>query len=324
MKAFLKSVDIDKLLIAGNIFMFILLLFTAFLIVRAAVENNVLNRLKQWMKDSENNRITEEEMLRLQEGKQEKANKFYRLDLMLNQSGIKRKLEFMSSEYLILLSVLSAVAGYIVTGMIKSWNVAAIVGMTVLFIPFLTVKLLAGINHGRVEKQIIHFLNMIENYSRTQDNIVSIFGKVYPFLEEPLSTAVRECYTEAYNTGDVSVAFRKLESKIVHEKLSDILQNLELCGMHEANYQVIISESRAVMTRYIASKTAAKGIADKAKYEFITLIVSLFMIVKIMSAIMEINVLSLLMGSAGGMVILTYLAVILVYGAISIFTAVKM
>lgn len=320
MASFLNKIDLNMLLITGNIVLFLILFITMFFLVKAMVDNNVLSRIRQWMKNSENNRTNAEEQLRNIEGNQEKNSIFYSMDLTINQSGIKRYIPFLSTEYLVLFSSLLSIAAFVITGIIKGWSYGVLAAIAVFLVPYLFVRIMAEVNHKRIEEQIIHFLNMIDNYNQTEDNLITIFGKVYKYLDEPLCSAVRECYLEASNTGDMSTAFRRLETKVVHEKLSEILQTLEMCSMHEANYHVIITEAREIMTKHKKSKDAIKNIVGRAKMNMAAMMGMLVLLIFMISNIIEVNLITAMTGSVIGMAILIYIGFVIVFGIFSVIT----
>lgn len=318
MAEFLNKIDLNVLLVIGNIILFLTLYAAMFFLVKALVENNVVNRIRQWLKASEEKRTTAEEQLRNIEGNQEKNSVFYTLDLTLNQSGIKKFIPFLSTEYLILFSALAATASFFLAGIITEWSYGILAAVTVFFLPYLLVRIFAEINHKRIEEQIIHFLNMVDNYNQSEDNLITIFGKVYKYLEEPLRSAIEDCYVEASYTGDMSAAFRKLETRIVHERFSEILQNLELCSLHEANYHVIITESREIMIKHKKSRDTIKNIVNKAKMSMLAMIIMMVLLVLLVSNIIEVNLITAMTGSVIGMAILIYLGFVMIFGIFSV------
>ena len=318
MAELLNKTDLNVLFAIGNAVLFAALYAAMFFLVKALVQNNVVNRIRRWMKLSENNREAAEEKLRSIEGNQEKNSIFYTLDLTLNQSGIKKYIPFLSTEYLVLFSAAAATAAFFLTGIITEWSYGVPAALTVFFIPYLSVRILAEANHKRIEEEIIHFLNMVDNYNQSEDNLVTIFGKVYKYLDEPLCSAIEECYKEASNTGDMGTAFRRLETRVVHERFSEILQNLEMCSLHEANYHVIITESREIMTKHKKSRDTIKNIVNKAKAGMLAMAVMLVMLVFMISNIIEVNLITAMTGSVIGMAILIYLGFVMLLGVFSV------
>lgn len=323
MAELINKIDLKMLLIIGNIVLFLALYTAMFFLVKALVQNNVVSKIRQWIKASEENRTTAEEQLRNLEGNQEKNSIFYTLDLTLNQSGIKKFMPFLSTEYLMLFSAVSAIAVFLLTGIITEWSYAVLAAFVLFFIPYLLVRILAEVNHKRIEEQIIHFLNMVDNYNQSEDNLITIFGKVYKYLDEPLCSAIEECYKEASSTGDMSAAFRRLETKVVHERFSEILQNMEMCSLHEANYHVIITESREIMTKYKKSRDTIKNIVGKAKMGMLAMTGMLAMLVFMISNIIEVNLITVMTGSVIGMAILIYLGLVMLFGIFSIIKIAK-
>lgn len=306
-----------------NVLMLILTVAASALSVWAFANNNVVSVLKRALKrmeESGHERMEHEELLRKTEGNQEKDSIFYKTDLMLNQSGIKRKLPFFSTEYLMLFSTVLGMLGLIIAGAAAGLIKGIIAAAVVCALPYLIIKIAADINYKKTEGQILHFLNMVENYTRTYDNIITIFGKIYPFLEEPLSTAVKECYIEATNTGDVSMAFRRLETKVVHEKFSEILRNLELCSRYEANYHAVVSTSRDIISNYIKSRKKIKGIVDNAKIDFVLIMVCTVVMLGMIDSFIENGSIISILLSGPGLLISAYMTFIIIYAVFSLIT----
>ena len=324
MKELISLMISDTFLMIGNIILVFLVITLSVLFVRMLIQNKAVEVLKNVMKQNERQRIEYEESIRRTEGIQEKDNFFYRMDLMLNQSGIKRTIPFFSTEYLILFSMLIGIAGMTITGIFAGFAIGFSVGAVFTVMPYMLLRIRADMNYKKIENQIIHFLNMIENYTKTHDNIITIFGKVYPFLEEPLATAVKECYVEATNTGDMSMAFRKLETKVVHDKFSEILRNLELCSRYEANYQAVVSTSRDIMTNYIKSRKKIKSIADNAKIDFGIIMFCMVILFGMIDSFIENGgIIDVLTSSTAGMVIIAYIVFAVIYGVVSMITLTK-
>ncbi len=322
MKGFIVGLLSQKnyALIISNIVLFLSLVVSAFILVRLLIKNNIVNVISGKLKKSEEVRIMQEEALRVAEGNQDKTNFFYKMDLMINQSGLRKHYKGISTEIICMLSMLMSMTGLVSTLLItQSGFLSIIVFITLLFFPYITLAIIADFNRKKVEAQIIHFLNMVENYTRTYDNIITIFGKIYPFLQEPMCSAVKECYVEATNTGNVSAAFRKLETKVVHDKFSEILRNLELCGKYEANYQLVVSQARDIMINYIKSKKKIKNIVNDAKLDFIILLISgVFLVGIIDSFIDNGSLLSILTNGPVGFIIIAYNILVAIYSIVTL------
>ena len=318
MEIILKLIMSDATLLIINIVMLLLIVTTSIFLVKALIENNVLSQIMDSIDKSTKQRTEGEELLRKVEGIQDKQRLFYKIDLMLNQSGIKRKIRFLTTEYLLIFSLLVGLAGVISASIFKGFFYGIVLGFLIAILPTILIKLKADSNYRKTEDQLVHFLNLIENYTKTYDNIIAIFGKIFPYLQEPLSTAVRECYIEATNTGDMSLAFRKLEAQIGSDKFSEILRNLELCSRYEANYQIVVSTARDIMSNYIRSKRKVKSIAENARIELGIILFAAIVFFGIISSLIEVNLFSLLMTSVFGIAIVIYLILVSLYGIFSI------
>ena len=124
---------------------------------------------------------------------------------------------------------------------------------------------MSGLNYEKVEGNILTFVNLLENYSQTNDDIVIIFGKTYEYLEEPLRGYIELFYEESISTGDVTKAFRNLENRIENTRFKEIIRNLEICSRHEANYQEIIKDCRYNLKEYLKFKQKKKAIIQNGR-----------------------------------------------------------
>ena len=219
-------------------------------------------------------RIREEEQLQKLEGKREKKHFIYRLDEILLQSGIKRKLPFLTVELTILiLGIFLLLILITVTEVTDS----ICIGMITVGVLFMTLRegarMLVRHRQRKVENNIIQFANLIENYSKTSDDIVKILYKISVYLEEPLKSAVEACYTEAFTTGDFSAACAHLDASIGNRYFSSMLTNIESCSRHRANYEEVIHGNKEIIRKYIAERDVQREISRNACMEIILLLV---------------------------------------------------
>ena len=89
-------------LIIFNILLAIISILSAILIVRAVNQNRALEKVNEGLKrnlkktgKAADKRKQQEETLRIEDGSQEKASLFYRIDVSLAQSGLTKKFPFL-------------------------------------------------------------------------------------------------------------------------------------------------------------------------------------------------------------------------------------
>ncbi len=96
--------------------LFLALVLTAFLLLKYLKEHKVLNSVADSVyekaKAQESERQAEQQMLILLEGRQEKTNLLYKLDLLVLQSNIRKFIPFASTEILLVMTIILSAAGY--------------------------------------------------------------------------------------------------------------------------------------------------------------------------------------------------------------------
>lgn len=259
------------------------------------------------MSESEQKRLEEEKKQRLLQGNSHKKNWVRRIDLLLLQSGMKSRIPILNTEMFLLLLIGGALTAEIVCLWRKMSIVWAILTPP-LFLAgsFGLLEWLSGRNYKKAEEQLLPFMNLIGNYSYTEDDLVSIFGRIVPYLEEPYRGAVEECYLYAKATGDTLTAFRELGMKIPHEQFQRLMRNLEICCQHEANYAEIIDDSREMLQDYLKNKKEQEALKKNARIELLLLLGGCLLVLRMIDGMTERGILELLQSTLPGKIMLLY------------------
>lgn len=218
-------------------------------------------------------RIREEERLQREEGNREKKHFLYRLDEMLLQTGLKKRVPFLTVEATILVLAISFLLVLIfVTEMTGSVLIGGMASGIFLMVLKESAQVVVRYRQRKVEENIIQFANLIENYAKTSDDIVKILHKIFIYLEEPLKSAVESCYIEAYTTGDFSTACAHLDANIGNRYLSNMLTNIESCSRHQANYEEVIHGNKEIIRKYLSEREMQREICRNARMEILLLL----------------------------------------------------
>lgn len=307
------------IIVLANCIAFLLITIASFIIIKAIKDNNIISVMSQKLNDNASTRKTNEENIALEEGNVEKHNRMFQLDILLEQSGIKKYIKFINAEIFLILIVFVALISFVISYIFLSSSIICIaIAVIMAAATYFCVVILADNNYRKIEKQIMTFINILENYTKTTDDIIDVFGKVYPFLEEPLSSAVQECYTEAYSTGNYRVAFQHLQVKISHERLKEILRNLEICSRHEANYDVIVEESRNSMRDYLKSKKEQRVMAQNFASELLLYTVVGGVALSFVDKLISASLMDLIFNTFIGNILVLVLAGVYIYSIFSI------
>ena len=298
--------------------LFLALVLTAFLLFKYLKEHKVLTTVADSVyekaKAQESERQVEQQLLVLLEGRQEKINLLYKLDLLVLQSNIKKIIPFASTEILLVMTIILASATYgIVAHLTETW-VFGMLGLAGTgFVCYMVLYFMALSNYRKTEESLMTFINLLENYSSMEDELIAIFSRIQTFLTEPVKSAVEQCCIEAEMTGDKGRAIRNLEKRIEHEKFKELVRNLEICSRYEANYGEVIKDSRSLLREYLAAAKERKAILNNARVEIAMIIGCSGIVFWMMNDFTQAGIMSVLLGSMAGNIILAYCILMLFY-----------
>lgn len=301
-----------KIIILNGL-LFLSLLTFSFQSIKYIQENNLFKKLvKKLLYISERNslkRREEKQKLRLEEGNVEDDSFINKRDLLIERSQIRKYIPFFNTEIYLALIVIFVFGGIIIGSLMSKWIIGLVVGLILSLLLYGSIHFLSNLNYEKIDKDILTFTNIIENMSGTNDDIVTIMGKTYSYLNKPLRYHIEDFYNEASKTGNIQVAFRKLEMKIENERVRDIIRNIEMCSRHEANYNEIIKDSRATLKDYLNAKQKRKAIISGGRKEILLCIALSGVMVYIFSSFTS-NLFDKLTNSTPGIGILLYCVII--------------
>ena len=305
-------------IIVLKVCLFLALGLTAFLLLSYLKEHKVLSSVAETVYEKaraqEEDRQSEQQQLLLIEGRQEKTNLLYKLDLLVLQSNIRKLIPFASTEILLVLTILLAASGFaVVTSITGTWIFGLLGFIGVCSLIYMVLYFMALSNYRKTEESLMTFINLLENYSSMEDEIIAIFSRIQTFLTEPVKSAVEQCCMEAEMTGDKGRAIRNLEKRIEHEKFKELVRNLEICSRYEANYGEVIKDSRSLLREYLAAVKERKSIINNARIEIAMIIGCCGLVFWMINDFTQTGIFSLLLGSTVGNLILVYCILMVLY-----------
>lgn len=310
---------IDGMLLCLNLLFFLFLFLMVLILWRESVRT--MHQIMERSKDSAGKRQEEAELKMREEGNREKVGWLYRVDLVLQQSGLVEKFPFLNTELYLLTAVTGAAVSFAITERVTGrilFGAAAGIVTGLLFYSF--VSFLCSRNYHRMESSLIKFTNLLESYSQTEDDIIAIMGKVYPYLSEPLREIVRSCYAEASTDGDVEAAFSRMKRRIPHRKLRELLDNLETCSLHQANYPDVISKNRNVIRVSLAEKEKRKQTVRSERVNIVAILGCGVICIKMIDSIIGGGLKGTLTGEGLGQCLLFALFAVVVYAVYNMIT----
>lgn len=198
-------------------------------------------------------------------------------------SGLNKYFPFLTAELWFVAIVIFSAVGYFVSSIFtRSLLVNLSVAILVGGLMFIIETLMSYYNFQKTDNNLLQFLNMLGNFSLTSGEITSVFRQVAKHVDDPIRTALIECYNEAQTRGNPVAALRAMSAKIEHPKFKEIIKNLECAIRYSADFKVIVDGNRKIVQDYLNSKQDRK---DKAKENMI----SIFIITIILAALIGLS-----------------------------------
>lgn len=183
-----------------------------------------------------------------------------RIDEILNYSGIKEKIPWLTTELFIVLALLLiAIVSTIVLltfGLIQGLLSAVIIAAAIR----LSIVLLSIYRSKLIDEQLLQFMNIIDNFSKTSNDIIDIFEKASLYIQNPLRNQIYQAVQKARNSGSKEIALKDLQDNVKNKHFKMLVRNLDISSNFESNYSDIVEDCRGVFHGYIRSQKELKQI----------------------------------------------------------------
>ena len=278
------------------------------------------------MSEAEKDRAQIEKQQRDIHGNGGKHDWLASVDEELAYSGIKEKLKWITTEiYLIIVLLTIVIVTAFVTTASNIWY-GLIAGVLVFFGFKLALGLMITSRERKTESIMLQFMNIVDNFSRTSDDLIAVLEKASRYIEEPLSSQIYDAVVEAKNTGDSMLALQELQDKVKNKHFKVLIRNLEISSRFETNYSDIIADCRDIFHNYLKSEKEKRSVRINGILEIGTMLLCGFLCIYLIGDITESgNLVTTLMG--GGMLgkgILVYLILSIVLSCyIAVFQILK-
>lgn len=191
----------------------------------------------------------------------------------LQYSGLKRRFPFLTAERWIagnavcLSFVFCGFQLLFGEGWFALGAILSVLGAEVLGITVLKAKAMRS-----VERNLLKFLDFLGNYSITAGEVTGIFNQVSRYMEEPLKSALNECYYEAQTTGDASLALLSMAEKIEHPRFKELVRNIEISIRYSADFTALVHSSRRSVREYLRTGGERKNMLREAAVNLMLLL----------------------------------------------------
>lgn len=209
---------------------------------------------------------------------QENHSLWFRLERLLYYSGIRQRFPAVSVEMWV-------VGELVVTGMLflvclafGGIKAAVLLTGAVIAAEAVALRYLRARNLRRVNDNLIKLLDFLGNYSITAAEVTGTLDQVSRYMEDPIKTALEECYMEAQVTGDTGIALLSMADKVEHPKFQELARNMEISVRYCADLTALVSSSRRSMREHLRIAQERKTMLREAIVNM-TLLLAMSMVV---------------------------------------------
>lgn len=205
-------------------------------------------------------------------GINEEENFIIKLEKRIIYSGIRTKIPFLNATIYIVAEIILSAIVFAITLILSNFlfAIAAVILLIILLHAMLVI--MESNTYQHIEDSVVTFVNLIQNFAKTDNDIINILSKTIPYLDNPLQSYVEEAYILGKRTGDSDLALNTLQKNINHKIFKQILKSLINCSHYEADYSEVIDDAKYMLMEYLKGKRERKEIARGAKVEITLLI----------------------------------------------------
>lgn len=300
---------IQKSIIFGCLFLGFLLLFRRI---------RWLDKIRQLMKQTKESMDEAARQRMLQSRRtllsmQEEKSILMGIERELQYSGLKRRFPFLTAERWIVTNLAAMAILFCLLQWIlpKWWMVMlAVMGIVVIEILYIAVAKLSAMRS--VERNLLKVLDFLGNYSVTAGEITGIFNQVSRYMEEPLKSALDECYYEAQTTGDASMALLSMAEKIEHPQFKELIKNIEISIRYSADFTALVHGSRRTVREYLRAGGERKNMLREAAINILLLLSLSGFILLTVNGLIEVSIWHILFFTIPGKISIGILLVVFV------------
>lgn len=313
----------EYIVLFSTLFLFIAIFAVFFFFISHMIDNKVITTsisdYYERTKINAKDRKAKHEQEMLETGYKDSEPLLRRLDRLIENSGINRKIKFLNADVFVVLTILISTVSFIFVSLITGEVIYGLITLSFIVILLITILLyLNNLNKKRVEEELMNFINLVENYSKTSDDIIHIIGRIFPYVNEPIRSAAEECYLEGQRSGNISQSLDNFAKKINHKRFREIIRSLSICSRYEANYSDVAEDSRKMLMEYLAGKREREAIIRNARIEVLAILGLAGVMVYILGNFIGENTLELLMMNFIGKMILLFAFIVLLITIVSL------
>ncbi|MCR3761440.1 type II secretion system F family protein [Clostridium felsineum] len=238
-----------------------------------------------------------------------------RLDKIIYMSGIRKYFKYMSSEVFAFgVFIISFLFSILIFELYKSliFSVVAFLAVPIIFYGIL--KEMMQINFDKIDNNIMFFISSLKSNAEIKNNIVFMIGETTKKLKEPLKTYNDDFIRDVRFGISIDKAFENYINKVENVRFKNILKNLYICSLNNANYSKLLDKTRIIVRNYYEEKEKRKRKVRAAQISITVIVIMAVIILNALSKVTE-NFSFLIMNTRGGQVLLGYILCVILFAA---------
>ncbi len=294
-----------KCIVFGCLFTGFLLLFGRIRWVR--VMRQLMKQTKENMDEAARKRMLQSRKTLLSMQKEHSIWLF--VEQELQYSGLRRRFPDLTAEHWVVGNlVVFTIIFSIGQALIEKWWVSIVVALGFWGIEFLVLALAKMAAMRSVDHNLLKFLDFLGNYSITAGEVTGIFNQVSKYVDEPLKSALDECYYEAQTTGDAGMALLSMAEKIEHPKFKELVRNMEISIRYCADFTALVHSSRRSVREYLRMGEERKGMLREAAINMVLLVALSGFIILTVDRLIEVSIWNIFLTTIPGRIAMGVLA----------------
>lgn len=173
---------------------------------------------------------------------------FYKLEMLIEKSGIQEYIFFIDFKFLIAVCAVSAGAFFAI---FKSFfgvlSVAAITSLPGFFMPIFLLEIMIQQREKEIEKILGDYLLQLKNSTRIHNDIIEAFRNVQDKCMEPLKTFTIQFVAEISSGISVEEALANFRDKIDMKKFKLFLTNVQYCYIYGGDFTELLDKTQRLI-----------------------------------------------------------------------------
>lgn len=189
---------------------------------------------------------------------------WFRMERLLYYSGIRQRFPEMTAEIWVAGDLAFMGTGFLIAAAFGGLKAALAVLAAMSAAEAVLIRCLCARNLRAVNDNLMKLLDFLGNYSITAAEVTGVLDQVSRYMEDPIRTALEECYMEAQVTGDTGAALLSMADKVEHPKFQELARNIEISVRYCADFTALVSSSRRSLREHLRISQEKKAMLREA------------------------------------------------------------